>query len=133
MASISQLPAGFENSNSLLSVLEITKQPLTSVPECYVRTVEREPASSLFDGHKGTFPSIPSIDMTKLVKAEASDFADQLEKLHSTCKDWGIFEVCIRNISNFLDPGIHFNSYIFRIYNIFIYLINGSRVGVKYI
>lgn len=115
MASISQLPAGFESSNSLLSVLEITKQPLTSVPECF-RTVEQEPASSLFDDHKGTFPSIPSIDMTKLVKAEASDFADELEKLHSTCKDWGFFEVCIRSISNFLDPGIHFYYYIFGIY-----------------
>ncbi|KAL6282556.1 hypothetical protein ACE6H2_013485 [Prunus campanulata] len=99
MASISQLPAGFESSNSLLSVLEITKQPLTSVPECYVRTVEQEPASSLFDDHKGTFPSIPSIDMTKLVKAEASDFADQLEKLHSTCKDWGIFELVNHGVS----------------------------------
>ncbi|KAI5331882.1 hypothetical protein L3X38_022008 [Prunus dulcis] len=99
MASISQLPAGFESSNSLLSVLEITKQPLTSVPECYVRTVEQEPASSLFDGHKGTFPSIPSIDMTKLVEAEASDFADQLEKLHSTCKDWGIFELVNHGVS----------------------------------
>ncbi|KAM1213324.1 hypothetical protein PS2_004753 [Malus domestica] len=99
---LSQLPAGSQSSNSLFSVLEIAKEPLTSVPQCYVRLEQEPTPSELSDSHKGTFPSIPTIDMTKFVNGETSDFASQLEKLHSTCKDWGIFQLVNHGVSPML-------------------------------
>ncbi|KAM1154104.1 hypothetical protein ACFX2I_036453 [Malus domestica] len=102
MASLSQLPAGSGSSNSLLSVIETAKEPLTSVPQCYVRLQQEPTPSELSDDNKGTFRSIPTIDMTKLVKGETSDFANQLEKLHSACKDWGIFQLVNHGVNPML-------------------------------
>ncbi|RXH99027.1 hypothetical protein DVH24_011352 [Malus domestica] len=102
MASLSQLPAGSGSSNSLLSVIETAKEPLTSVPQCYVRLQQEPTPSELSDDNKGTFRSIPTIDMTKLVKGETSDFANQLEKLHSACKDLGIFQLVNHGVNPML-------------------------------
>ena len=86
-----QLPAGgFESSDSLMSILEITKESLTEVPQCYVRREEPELPSDLSD----KLTPIPTIDMIKLVtESEASD--SEIENLHSTCKEWGIFQVVL--------------------------------------
>ena len=85
--------AGFESSNdhSLMSVLELTKKPLPSVPQQYIRTDH-----NLFDNTKkppmdSSFPTIPKIDFKNLVMEETTDL--ELEKLHFACKDWGIFQV----------------------------------------
>ncbi|KAM5587804.1 codeine O-demethylase [Rosa sericea] len=93
-----RLPGGFESSNSLMSILEITKESLTEVPQCYVRSFE-EPELSSDLSDKPT--AIPTIDMIKLVTgSEASD--SELENLHSTCKEWGIFQLVNHGVSPML-------------------------------
>jgi hypothetical protein len=70
------------------SVIElITKEPLTAVPQKYIRP-DQEPIAL---SHGGTLPTVPMIDMKKLVLGDATDL--ELEKLHFTCKDWGLFQV----------------------------------------
>lgn len=65
----------------------ITKEPLTAVPRKYIRP-DQEPIAL---SHVGPLPTVPTIDMKKLVLGEATDL--ELEKLHFTCKDWGLFQV----------------------------------------
>lgn len=73
-----------------ISVLELTKKPLVDVPKQYVRT-DRMPVATFSDNANYSFPTIPTIDMGNLLLSETADI--ELEKLHSTCKDWGIFQV----------------------------------------
>ncbi|XP_050370560.1 protein SRG1-like [Argentina anserina] len=84
-----QLPEVFEISNSPMSILEMTKESLTEVPQCYVRSYEEpELSSDLSD----KLTEIPTIDMIKLATgSEASD--SELENLHSSCEEWGIFQL----------------------------------------
>jgi hypothetical protein len=72
------------------SVMElITKEPLTAVPRKYIR-LDQQPIA-LSHG-AGPLPTVPTIDMKNLVLGEeATDL--ELEKLHVSCKDWGIFQV----------------------------------------
>lgn len=85
-----QLAAGFESSNSLLNILEITKESLTAVPECYVRNIEQVQLPS---DRSDKPTAIPTIDMIKLLKGSEDTDSAQLETLHSTCKEWGVFQV----------------------------------------
>ena len=71
------------------SVIELTKEPMTAVPQKYIRPDQEPPAFS--DGNP--LPNVPTIDMKKLVLGEAIDL--ELEKLHSTCKEWGLFQVLV--------------------------------------
>lgn len=96
-----QLAAGFDSSIYLLNILETTKESLTAVPECYVRSIEQ---LQLPSDHSDKPTAIPTIDMIKLLKGSKDADSAQLENLHSTCKEWGVFQVDLNNyISNFLD------------------------------
>ncbi|PON84997.1 Oxoglutarate/iron-dependent dioxygenase [Trema orientale] len=91
--------SGFQISHddhSLMSVQELTKKPLVCVPQQYVRT-DREPAATFSNKADHSFPTIPTIDMNNLLLSETADF--ELEKLHSTCKDWGIFQLVNHGVS----------------------------------
>lgn len=91
MASSPILSDFVSSDNPLVSVQELAKNPLIAVPQQYVRFDGGQPTTDLFD-NTYSFPKIPTIDMNNLVMAgEIGDL--ELEKLHSSCKDWGIFQV----------------------------------------
>jgi len=72
------------------SVQEIVKEPLTRVPERYVRPHHDRPIIST------TTPllELPVIDLSKLLSHDLNLNGPELDKLHSACKEWGFFQVC---------------------------------------
>ncbi|KAL6145001.1 hypothetical protein ACLB2K_055690 [Fragaria x ananassa] len=58
------------------------------VPEDYVIPNQE---SAISDGT--ILAAIPTIDMTQWVLISQSTNNDELEKLHSACKEWGFFSV----------------------------------------
>lgn len=77
------------DTKDIISVQELIKDlpSLTTLPQCYVRNSDQ---SSPIIKNDQVLTEVPSIDMQKLL-AESDD--SELEKLHSTCKEWGIFQV----------------------------------------
>ena len=80
-----------QSSQSVPYVQELVKKsPLTSVPECYIRSENKETPFT----ETQTFcppPILPTIDMQQLVSGQATEL--ELENLHSACRDWGFFQV----------------------------------------
>ncbi|GMI77715.1 SENESCENCE-RELATED GENE 1, senescence-related gene 1 [Hibiscus trionum] len=62
---------------------------MKTIPQHYVRLDQQQPVPSAY----GARPTqmLPIIDLNQLLSAE--DFDHQLQKLHSTCKDWGFFQL----------------------------------------
>nr|POE84224.1 protein srg1 [Quercus suber] len=89
-------PVSSWNSNSVLSVMELTKEPMTVVPKNYIRPDQELSAPSDYS----TLTTIPTIDMKKLALGETSDL--ELEKLHSTCKAWGLIQLANHGVSSSL-------------------------------
>ncbi|XP_059436401.1 codeine O-demethylase-like [Corylus avellana] len=82
--------------NPAPSVMElITKEPLTAVPSKYIRPDQQPIALSHACGRP--LPTVPTIDMKNLVLGEATHL--ELEKLHLSCKDWGIFQLVNHGVS----------------------------------
>lgn len=83
------------NCFSVASLQELVKEPILTIPQHYVRLDDQQQPdpNSLPNYGNGTRPLpamiTPTIDMAKLV----SGVDDELEKLHSTCKEWGLFQV----------------------------------------
>ena len=96
-------PVSSWNSNSVLSVMELTKEPMIVVPKNYIRPDQELSASSDYS----TLTTIPTIDMKKLALGETSDL--ELEKLHSTCKAWGLIQVLL-NFLDYLYTGLPLNA-----------------------
>lgn len=71
------------------SVQQLAKEPILTVPSRYRRLDLDPPATTT----NTELPLVPVIDMQKLLMAETAD--EELELLHSTCKDWGFFQVCV--------------------------------------
>ncbi|EXB58292.1 Codeine O-demethylase [Morus notabilis] len=88
MASSVPILSDFESS---ISVQELIKKPLITVPQQYVR-FDRPPVTDLFDNAYSIEP-IPTIDMNNFVVAAGETVDLELEKLHSACKNWGIFQL----------------------------------------
>lgn len=81
----------FRSTGSVLGVMDdMARTPMNRVPQKYIRP-DREP---LLQSHQATpVPTIPIVDFKSfLVCGKARDA--QLHNLHSTCKDWGFFQVC---------------------------------------
>ncbi|XVE51534.1 hypothetical protein DITRI_Ditri02bG0049700 [Diplodiscus trichospermus] len=79
------------NSFSLISLQELVKEPIATIPQQYVR-LDQQPDPSL-----PPMPIItPTIDMSQLVSG--SD--DELQKLHLTCKEWGLFQLVNHGVSS---------------------------------
>ncbi|KAL9254646.1 Oxoglutarate-dependent flavonoid 7-O-demethylase 1-like protein [Drosera capensis] len=73
----------------LISLQELLKEPIISVPEPYVQLQQEIP---VIDADQLGDPlAVPVIDVSKLSNIEGSCRESELEKLHSACKDWGIF------------------------------------------
>ena len=72
--------------HSVISVVELVKEPIISVPQEYVHMDQQNPT---FTDHP--LPTLPTIDFNLLVSVDTTDL--ELEKLHSSCKEWGFFQV----------------------------------------
>ncbi|XP_054804031.1 codeine O-demethylase-like [Prosopis cineraria] len=77
---------------SLLSVQELVKNPLPSLPKRYIR----EDHYQLFETLTDAAP-IPILDMNHLLSGEHTE--TELQILHSACGDWGIFQVLNHGVS----------------------------------
>ncbi|CAK7350319.1 unnamed protein product [Dovyalis caffra] len=74
--------------HSVFSVQELIKEPIISVPQQYVHLNQQNPTVSEFTG---PLPTLPTIDFKQLVSVDTTDL--ELERLHSTCKEWGFFQL----------------------------------------
>ncbi|KAF2305376.1 hypothetical protein GH714_004416 [Hevea brasiliensis] len=86
--------ATVDNFPPVVSVQELIKQPFVSVPQSYVQSDQGifKPADC--------FPSVPTIDLKLLLSEETAEL--ELEKLHSTCKEWGLFQLVNHGVSSSL-------------------------------
>ncbi|GMI93519.1 SENESCENCE-RELATED GENE 1, senescence-related gene 1 [Hibiscus trionum] len=98
MAAISNAEdqVSFSSSNNF-SVQELVKQPIKTIPQHYVRLDHRQPVRSAPYGGRPS-QMLPVIDMNQLVSGK--DFDVELEKLHSTCKDWGFFQLVNHGVNS---------------------------------
>ncbi|XWS15904.1 hypothetical protein CRYUN_Cryun34aG0042500 [Craigia yunnanensis] len=85
------------NSFSVISLQELVKEPIITIPQHYVR-LDQQPDPSLPYGSRPLPIIIPTIDMTQLVSSTDNDA--ELEKLHSTCKEWGVFQLVNHGVSS---------------------------------
>ncbi|XP_027088767.2 oxoglutarate-dependent flavonoid 7-O-demethylase 1 [Coffea arabica] len=77
-----------------ITLKELDNEPLLVVPQRYKRD-DQEP-SFFSDGNP--MPVIPTVDMESLTLKETKAF--DLQKLHSTCKTWGIFQLVNHGVSS---------------------------------
>ncbi|KAG4956076.1 hypothetical protein JHK85_042456 [Glycine max] len=87
--------ASCESSEALLSVQELIKKPLTSVPQRYITRLHNHEPSSVQD--ETLSHAIPTISLKKLIHGGATK--TEQEKLNSACKDWGFFQLVEHGIS----------------------------------
>ncbi|TYG83366.1 hypothetical protein ES288_D01G162600v1 [Gossypium darwinii] len=80
--------------NSTFSVQELVKESIITIPQHYVHLDQQHPSP----GAATPFQMLPIIDMNQLIFGE--DFDLQLEKLHSTCKEWGFFQLVNHGIKS---------------------------------
>ncbi|XP_057448043.1 oxoglutarate-dependent flavonoid 7-O-demethylase 1-like [Lotus japonicus] len=76
------------------SVQELAKQPITKVPEQYVRPNQEPPVIS----NTISLSQVPVIDFNKLL----SDDGTELEKLDHACKEWGFFQLINHGVNSSL-------------------------------
>ncbi|XVF25552.1 hypothetical protein REPUB_Repub13aG0221900 [Reevesia pubescens] len=88
----------FSSSVSVISLQELVKEPIITIPENYVRSdqQQQQPPSVPYSSDHA-LPVIPTIDLTQLVSGEDDV---ELQKLHSTCKEWGIFQLVNHGVSS---------------------------------
>lgn len=86
----SDLDESIAISPTIVSVQELIKRPLNSVPERFIR-LDKLPQAQPSDLDR--LPTIPTIDMKKLVHPSDNSLNDELGRLHFSCREWGIFQV----------------------------------------
>ncbi|KAJ8442151.1 hypothetical protein Cgig2_015492 [Carnegiea gigantea] len=94
MEEAEQEAVNFGTSLLVPSVQELAKQPITSIPPCYVRDHLDRPIHNLSP------LSVPVIDLQRLLHAHSVD--SELHKLHSACKHWGFFQVINHGVGGLL-------------------------------
>ena len=77
-----------ECSQSVLSIQELIKKPLTSIPQRYIRPYNHGPSAIQ---NETLSSKIPTINLKNLIDGEATEL--ELGKLSSACKEWGFFQV----------------------------------------
>ncbi|EEF42743.1 Flavonol synthase/flavanone 3-hydroxylase, putative [Ricinus communis] len=88
--------AGFENFHSVLSLQELIKKPMVEIPPRYVFRSDDEETLNCH-----SFSTIiPTFDFKLLLSKETSDL--EIEKLHSICKEWGIFQLVNHGVSSIM-------------------------------
>ncbi|KAK2993900.1 hypothetical protein RJ640_012774 [Escallonia rubra] len=79
------------------NVQVLAKEPTFALPQHYIQA-NQEP-TVLLDG-TNCLPGIPVVDMGHLIMGEAKKF--ELERLHSICKEWGVFQLVNHGVSSLL-------------------------------
>ncbi|MED6118174.1 Protein srg1 [Stylosanthes scabra] len=79
------------------SVQELVKEKVCSVPQRYVHDDDDQ---DLVISEADGVVEIPVIDMHRLLSIEFGD--SELSKLHSACKEWGIFQLVNHGVSSSL-------------------------------
>ncbi|XP_034698845.1 protein SRG1-like [Vitis riparia] len=78
------------------SVQELIKEPIPAVPQPFILDDPQPPILSA----STPLPLLPTIDMKHLIMSETA--GSELEKLHSTCKQWGFFQLVNHGVSSSL-------------------------------
>ncbi|WJZ96648.1 hypothetical protein VitviT2T_015312 [Vitis vinifera] len=78
------------------SVQELIKEPIPAVPQPFILDDPQSPILSA----STPLPLLPTIDMKHIIMSETAD--SELEKLHSTCKEWGFFQLVNHGVSSSL-------------------------------
>ncbi|XP_034697264.1 uncharacterized protein LOC117923131 [Vitis riparia] len=78
------------------SVQELIKEPIPAVPQPFILDDPQSPILSA----STPLPLLPTINMKHLIMSETAD--SELEKLHSTCKEWGFFQLVNHGVSSSL-------------------------------
>lgn len=81
-------------SPTVVSVQELIKRPLNSVPERYIRLDQTTQALPLDPDRLLT---VPTIDMKKVLESSDKSSSDELQRLHYSCREWGIFQVSVNS------------------------------------
>ncbi|RVW78933.1 oxoglutarate-dependent flavonoid 7-O-demethylase 1 [Vitis vinifera] len=93
----SSIPSSsFGTPPSILSIQELAKQPMATVPQIFLLEDQERPVLR----ENAALPDIPTIDMKRLIMSETTDF--ELDKLHSACKEWGFFQLVNHGVSSSL-------------------------------
>ena len=71
------------------SVQELIKEPIPAVPQPFILDDPQPPILSA----STPLPLLPTIDMKHVIMSETA--GSELEKLNSTCKEWGFFQVSL--------------------------------------
>ncbi|XP_038883393.1 protein SRG1-like [Benincasa hispida] len=78
----------------MISVKELVeKSSIITIPQNFIR-LDQEPSST---SDPSTFPTPPTIDMTRLLSLQHS--RSELLNLHSACKQWGLFQLVNHGVS----------------------------------
>ncbi|KAF5745597.1 protein SRG1-like [Tripterygium wilfordii] len=85
------------NSVAMISVQELIKEPLMLIPQQYIRFGDQGPSKPILFDHSNLLPTLPILDMKQLESGY-----EELQKLHSACKDWGFFQVVNHGVSSSL-------------------------------
>ncbi|KAI3859013.1 hypothetical protein MKX03_011102 [Papaver bracteatum] len=92
--------SSFGSSLIVPSVQELVKKEITEIPDRYIRTtssnlsLDNEIHYSDSAAHE-----IPVINIGSLLSGEQTLADNELDKLHSACKDWGFFQVVDHGVS----------------------------------
>ncbi|KAG6692114.1 hypothetical protein I3842_10G096800 [Carya illinoinensis] len=77
--------------------MELIKKPLMTIPENYICPDQEPVLLGLSHDYKTSLPTVPTIDMEKLIIGETTDI--ELDKLHLVCKAWGLFQLVNHGVS----------------------------------
>lgn len=78
--------SSLDHENNTISLQELSKEPLLAIPPHYIQLDQES-----FSSPSHLMPAIPIVDMETMTLGQAKDF--ELQKLHSSCKEWGVFQV----------------------------------------
>ncbi|PIA25567.1 hypothetical protein AQUCO_11100022v1 [Aquilegia coerulea] len=96
----------FGSSLIVPSVQELAKKNMVEVPPRYIRSEDQEDHPVGLDLNDvdltSSLPTVPVIDMKRLLFNDDSVKESELEKLHSACKHWGFFQVVNHGVSSLL-------------------------------
>ncbi|KAK2993897.1 hypothetical protein RJ640_012771 [Escallonia rubra] len=77
-------------------VQELAKEPIPTIPQQYVQE-NQEPAMPTDGDGTSSLPTMPVVDLNRLILRETKD--SELERLHSVCKEWGMFQLVNHGVS----------------------------------
>ncbi|KAK3011296.1 hypothetical protein RJ639_011471 [Escallonia herrerae] len=77
-------------------VQELAQEPISNIPQQYVQE-NQEPAMPTDGDGASSLPTMPVVDLNRLIERETKD--SELERLHTVCKEWGMFQLVNHGVS----------------------------------